>query len=57
MDDTNLFTGVQGVAPTLADRAGTLVDLNPDEEAAHRLSVVTGCQLGCISRALAKSSD
>lgn len=55
MDDTNLFAITSGLAPALTGRAGALVDSNLDEEAAHRLAVVTGRQLGRISRALAQS--
>ncbi|MBX7199508.1 MAG: hypothetical protein K1X51_09035 [Rhodospirillaceae bacterium] len=57
MDDTNLFTIANGAAASLTGLAGALVDSNLDEEAANRLSVVTGRQLGRISRALAQPSD
>ncbi len=57
MDDTNLFAITSGLAPALTGRAGALVDSNLDEAAAHRLAVVTGRQLGRISRALAKSRE
>lgn len=57
MDDTSLFTIANGLAPTLTGRAGALVDSNLDEEAADRLSVVTGRQLGRISRALANTAE
>lgn len=57
MDDTELFTAAGGMASTLEGRAGALVDSNLDEAAADRLSVVTGGQLGRISRALAQTSE
>lgn len=57
MDETNLFAITDGLAPQLHGSAGALVDSNLDEEAADRLSVVTGHQLGRIARALAQASD
>ena len=57
MDGTNPFTAAGGMASTLKGHAGALVDSNLDEEAADRLSVVTGGQLGRISRALAQPAE
>jgi len=57
MDETNLLTITGGLGPQLHGSAGALVDSNLDEDAADRLSVVTGHQLGRISRALAQNND